>query len=35
MKVIVHVENMDWIEMAQSKTLCRAAVKKAIKLRIS
>jgi hypothetical protein len=30
-KIIVHVENMDSIEMVQPKTLCRTAVKEAIK----
>jgi hypothetical protein len=34
MKITVHVENVDWIEMAQPKMLCRTAVKEVIKLRI-
>ena len=31
MKSTVHVENMAWFEMVQPKTLCRTAVKEAIK----
>ena len=31
MKIIVHVENMDWIEKVQPKTFRRTAVKEAIK----
>jgi len=31
MKIIVHVENMDWIEVVQPKMLCRTAVKETIK----
>jgi hypothetical protein len=30
MKIRVHVENMDWIEVAQPKTLRLTAVKEAI-----